>query len=75
MSENTVKWHPYPEEKPKKEAPYLVTTKECDSSKLDVGIDTFFADWKAFGLEYPKPKIHMVIAWAEKPKPYEEKKR
>lgn len=72
MSENKVIWHPYPQEKPKKEKPYLVTTKKCNSSKTIVGIDTFFIDWKDFVLEYPKPTFYMVVAWAELPDPYKE---
>ena len=32
MSENTVKWHPYPQEKPKKDILYIVTVKIRDKT-------------------------------------------
>ena len=68
MSESKIVWHKYPQEKPKNEGPYLITTKECDGSRLNVGIDTFFIDRNVFGIE--PSKMHLIYAWAEMPEPY-----
>ena len=73
MSENKVKWHPYPNEKPKNKGQYLLTTKNCENSDLFVGIDTFFIDSNVFGIE--PSKMHLIYAWAEMPEPYMNKKK
>ena len=63
MSENTVKWHPYPQEKPKKDILYIVTVKIRDK--------TLTSD-----LKWSKRKFifydKCVTAWAEMPEPYKE---
>ena len=63
MSENKVKWHKYPEDKPKEDGSYLITTiyghiPEVISENYENG---------EFNLDA------FVVAWAEKPSPYEEK--
>lgn len=60
MSETTVKWHPYPEEKPPKEGLYLITLK--------------FGNTKDVSLGYLTKGIYSntLTAWAELPKPYED---
>ena len=63
MSENKVKWHKYPEDKPKEDGNYLITTiyshiPEVISENYENG---------EFNLDA------FVVAWAEKPSPYEEK--
>ena len=58
MSENKVKWHPYPQEKPPKEGLYLITLK--------------FGNTKDVSMGYLTKDIYSntLIAWAEKPEPY-----
>lgn len=57
MSENKVKWHPYPETKPK-DGTYLVTTLagKVDTDAFQLGDFDFY--------------MSEVIAWAELPEPY-----
>lgn len=59
MSKTVVKWHPYPKEKPKREGVYLVTLKD----------EKVTSDWFNSGDFYFY--VDDVIAWAEKPKPYQ----
>ena len=66
MSENTVKWHPFPQEKPKKDNKYLVSIKTRDygftSTSHWIGShDTFRDYWD-----------ECISAWAELPEPYKE---
>lgn len=61
MSENEVKWHPYPKEKPKREGVYLVTLKDEEVT----------SDW--FNSGYFRFYVDDVIAWAELPEPYRPK--
>lgn len=63
MSENKVKWHPYPEEKPIFDDDYLITVKYKHLPNrvyICSGVN---------GLFNIKPD---VIAWAELPEPYKE---
>lgn len=53
-----VDWHPYPEEKPKREGVYLVTLKDEEVT----------SDW--FNSGYFRFYVDDVIAWAERPKPF-----
>lgn len=69
MSENKVIWHPYPQEKPKKNDSYLITIKRRDSI-LFVCQDIFNDNIKAFRFE-GYPTFEKVIAWTEIPKPYQ----
>lgn len=63
MSENKVKWHPYPQEKPLKEGRYLVTFKHI--FRNFVVIRSYpNSDWDK----------EVVIAWAELPKPYDKRR-
>lgn len=57
MSENEVKRHPFPEEKPKREGVYLVNLKDEEVT----------SDW--FNSGYSRFYVDDVIAWAERPKP------
>lgn len=69
MSENTVKWHPYPKEKPKCADEYLVTIN-CGYFNT-----TSTSDWKEgkfTDYENEPQKIGSIIAWAEMPEPYKE---
>lgn len=54
-------WHPYPEEKPKEVAQFLVARKRDDSSAKDFGI----AHWGG-GFFYPVDSD--IFAWREIPK-------
>ena len=72
MSENKVKWHPYPEEKPKNDSrnPYLGTWGcEGVGGKEPEG-DLFYDEDAAFKWTLENE----VIAWAELPEPYKEEK-
>lgn len=63
MSENKVKWNPYPQEKPLKEGRYLVTLKHI--FRNFVVIRSYpNSDWDK----------EVVIAWAELPKPYDKRR-
>ena len=63
MSENKVKWNPYPQEKPLKEGRYLVTFKHI--FRNFVVIRSYpNSDWDK----------EVVIAWAELPKPYDKRR-
>ena len=60
MSENKVKWHPYPQEQPPKDGLFLVTLK--------------FGNKKEVEMAYLIKDINSknLIAWAELPRPYKE---
>lgn len=63
MSENKVIWHPYPQEKPKKQNQYLISIK--DNKKR-----SFTSFWESpicTSLEWDN---YMVTAWAEMPEPF-----
>lgn len=71
MSENEVKWHPYPKEKPKFYEPVLVTLLYHDGSEfVEIDILHCYQHLKIkekWGFDRPDRK---VIAWAELPEPY-----
>lgn len=74
MSENEVKWHPYPKDKPESYTmDYLVTiVKHYGKFQVKgVAIDTW-ADSKEGGEweMFDNCSDTEVIAWAEKPDPY-----
>lgn len=65
MSENKVKWHPYPQEKPNEKDTYIVTLK------FGKDLLTSITDW------IPEQNTFWdfgdsVVAWAELPEPYKE---
>ena len=60
MSKNRVKWHTYPQEKPKKDGIYLITHRYGNKIGVSMGYVT-----KNFNSDN-------LIAWAEKPEPYKE---
>ena len=66
MSENKVKWHPYPEDKPKKDNKYLVSVKR----KYRSYTDAFY--WDEL-LDFGESLNEIVSAWAEMPEPYNPK--
>ena len=67
MSENTVKWHPYPQDKPNSLArDYLVTDIYKKKRKVSISI------WYKSQNKFDKEDIFSVIAWAEMPEPYKE---
>ena len=71
MSENKVKWHPYPEDEPEYYKSVLVTLIHKDGSEL-VSIDQLHyrpnsKRKKEWGFDNTELK---VVAWAEKPDPY-----
>lgn len=82
MSENKVKWHKYPEEKPfseyeeidkntDKEVLYICTVKSY--GKLYMAELTWHTFFKKFQRLYWRDDIDKcVIAWAEMPDPYKE---
>lgn len=72
MSENKVIWHPYPQEKPKKNDSYLITLKGRNSIPF-VCQDIYNDDIKAFRFE-GYSTFEKVTAWAELPEPYKENK-
>ena len=62
MSENKVKWHPYPQERPIEDDAYLITVKYRRTRKV--------MKWYCFNGYF---SIYGdVIAWAEMPEPYKE---
>lgn len=58
---DVIKWHPYPQEKPPKDGLFLITHK--------------FRNKKEVAMAYLTKDINSnnLIAWAELPKPYEDK--
>lgn len=69
MSENKVKWHPYPEEKPPKEnVRYLVTAGIDGHIHILVQHYVQFKERCGFFVVGDD----CVIAWAELPEPYKE---
>ena len=62
MSENKVKWHPYPQERPIEDDAYLITVKYRHTRKV-MKWDCFNGYFNVYGY---------VIAWAELPEPYKE---
>ena len=66
MSENKVKWHPYPQEIPEKENLYIVSIKDRKKSFTSAS----YWDRKVFGVYWDED----VTAWAELPDPYKELK-
>ena len=68
---NVVAWHRYPDEKPIDNKPLLVT---YDDGYIKIAFHDSEDDWcKWFETQEVLP-IHDVIAWAELPEPYEDKK-
>ena len=64
MSENKVKWHPYPQERPIEDDDYLITVKYRRARKVTT--------WDSVnGYFYIEGD---VTAWAELPEPYKEDK-
>ena len=62
MSENKVKWHPYPQERPIEDNDYLITVKYRRRRKV--------MKWDSFNGYF---NVYVdVIAWAEMPEPYKE---
>ena len=62
MSENKVKWHPYPQERPVEDDDYLITVKCRRTRKVTT--------WDSVnGYFYIEGD---VTAWAELPEPYKE---
>ena len=69
VSENTVRWYKYPEEKPKEVDEYLVTVN-CGFFNV-----TSTSTWKNeqfTDYENEPGRIGSIIAWAEMPEPYGE---
>ena len=65
MSDNKVKWHPYPQEKPEEYDEYLVTVKD------EQDLFTFTTYWIPEGntfIDFSRD----IVAWAELPEPYKE---
>lgn len=62
MSETKTVWHPYPQEKPKEDGSYLITTIYCHIPEV---ISENYENGE-FNLDA------FVVAWAELPEPYEE---
>lgn len=56
-------WHPYPKEKPKEHKQYLVTVLFNEEPYVD------FDDYFSYG--WDDWREDEVMAWAEKPSPYE----
>ena len=64
-----VDWKPYPEKKPPKQDLYLVTFKEGgDDPFLEpyVGAEVYVKSIEEFACPFPEH----IVAWAEKPEPY-----
>ena len=59
MSENKVKWHPYPQERPIEDDDYLITVKYRRTRKV-MKWDSVNGYFHVYG---------DVIAWAELPEP------
>lgn len=67
MNENTVKWHPYPQEKPKKDNKYLVSVKRKKMSSSDA---FYWDELLGFG----ERLNDLVSAWPDMPEPYMDEK-
>ena len=68
MQKTEIEWHKYPQEKPKECDEYLVTVN-CgyfNLTETSTWKDGLFTDY-----ENEPNRICSIIAWAEKPKPYE----
>ena len=65
MSENKVKWHPYPQEIPVEDNDYLITVKYSRRAKKVTTWDSVNGYFYIEG---------NVTAWAELPEPYKEQK-
>ena len=64
MSENEVKWHPYPEEKPLQSGDFLVTVKKAE---CEIVMVRFYNDWgEKFNFNDKQ-----ILAWTELPEPYQ----
>ena len=66
MSENNVKWHPYPQEKPKEDNEYLVSVNMWNKSF------TSTSSWITSKDVFEDIWDKCIYAWAEKPEPYKE---
>lgn len=68
MSENKVKWHPYPQEKPSKKGYYLVSI----TSKIESYRRIYIEEYRIIGNRYMFSEIFAkdISAWAELPEPY-----
>ena len=66
MSENKVKWHPYPKEKPEKDDQYLLSLKLGKCSFIET------ANWLSRKEVFEDVWNKCIKAWAEAPEPYEE---
>lgn len=67
MKKVEIKWHPYPQEKPKEEGEYLVTLRV--GTRDYVKVDNYLINKKH---SYFMLSDDFITAWAEKPKPYED---
>ena len=68
MKKAEIEWYPYPKEKPKEVDEYLVTVN-CgyfNLTEVSTWKDGLFTDY-----ENEPNKICSIIAWAEKPEPYD----
>ena len=64
-----VDWHPFTEEKPTKEGEYLVTIRIWSATYEDYFVSVRCRCFWKTGFE--EDAIHEVIAWTEKPEPYQ----
>lgn len=61
-----IEWHPYPQEKPKKDDEYLVSVNMWNKSS------TLTSSWITSNGVFKDIWDERIYAWAEKPEPYEE---
>lgn len=67
MSENSVKWHPFPKSKPKNDGEYLTTVLFKTGDKYV--ISNYWICNGGNG-KWVEGFEHNIIAWAEQPEPY-----
>ena len=69
MSENKVKWHKYPNEKPEKYREYIITVN------IRQHLYTTTSDWMPDLNKFFSYRNEVIVAWAELPEPYKEEKQ
>ena len=65
---DVIRWHPFPEEKPSEEEKEYIVTVESET----IGLFTICSEWQGENGGWAGVFDHMVKAWAEMPRPYEE---
>lgn len=68
---STIKWHPFPQEKPETEGFYLVTIRNETTGAATIDLDHWGIHTPGGEPDFLPHKGYSILAWAESPKPYE----